>query len=171
MPTYTDNTAPRYEMLPEGDYIWTVEDFNIGLSQSAKTAGRENYKVQFKLESPDGLKSGACQETLIDHPSTIWKLDCFLKSGGIVLAKGEAYEFNASKAKAAGIRWVDPMGLRGWCRVIVEEFDKKDRSTGKPTGEKGRSNKISVFYTDKEKIDRAIKETPVSEPIGDDDFQ
>ena len=151
MPVFNDsNNIP--ELLPAGDYVFCVVGFTAGFSTGPKTQGADKYELELELE-PSGK---TITENLIDHASCAWKIDTFLKSSGAKLAKGEPFEFIKSKAESAGVKWINPIGLRGWCHVVVEEYNKRD-------GTKGKGNKVSVFYVDKPKLEpRAIEteETP-----------
>jgi hypothetical protein len=151
MPVYNDNTNTP-ELIPSGDYIFTVKKFECGISNGAKTNGSDKYEFELEIEG----KGRTVLESLIDHPSCAWKLDCFLKCCGITIAKGESYEFRQDLAQANDRRWVNPIGLRGWCSVVVEEYTRRD-------GKKFKYNKIGVFYTDKEKL------APIPQPDGEFD--
>lgn len=148
MPTFQDSdNIPQ--LLPEGDYIFCCTGFDIGISTGKKTSGAEAYDVELEIE-PIGKK---VTEFMVDHPSCAWKIDTFLKAAGVVLKKGEAFEFREDTAAQRGLRWVNPIGLRGWCKLRVEDYVKD--------GQKRQSNKIAVFYADKEKLPaRVIEETP-----------
>lgn len=140
MPVYTDQTnAPS--LLPEGDYIFEVTDYEVGMAKGAKTAGSDIYILKLNIEG----KGNTIEERLIDHPSTLWKMDCFLKCCGVEILKGESYEFRKQIAEGTGVRFVKLEGLRGWCRIVVESYVKRDNSEGK-------ANRVAIFYTDKEKL-------------------
>lgn len=148
MPVYTDQTnAPS--LLPEGDFIFEVTKFECGISNGGKTSGSDKYEVTVKIEQ----HGNTIKENLIDHPSCAWKLDCFVKCCGVTIAKGERFEFRQDLAQANDCRWVNPIGLRGWCRIIQESYQRKD---GKP----GTANRIAVFYTDKEKLAPVVQPEP-----------
>jgi len=141
MPKFNDATNMP-PMLPDGDYIYQVAEFTCGIQNGGKTGGSDNFKIILHIE-PTGNR---VHETMIDHPSCNWKIDCFLKSAGIKLTKWEGYEFVQDKAEAAGVRWINPIGLRGWCHIGVETLPAKDNRPAREI------NKVSVFYTDKEKL-------------------
>lgn len=151
MPTYNDNTN-QPTLLPPGDYIFTVEEFECGISKGGKTSGSDKYDMKLKIES--GQSTGIVRDNLIDHPSCNWKMDCFLKCCGVQIAKGESYEFRHDLSQANDVRWVNPIGLRGWANVIVEDYVT---ASGKP----GKSNRVAIYYTDKEKL------TPVGQVESD----
>lgn len=156
MPTFNDSEA--IQLLPSCDAKWTVTDFTIGISKGQKTRGSEQYEVHLSLKTADGAQ-GRTRENLIDHASCAWKIDTFLKSGGVNLVKGQRFSFRADEAARDGIAWINPVGLRGWCRVVVEVFERQDKT-------KGESNKIATFYTDREKLPRAADACTAPDPDG-----
>jgi hypothetical protein len=141
MPTFTDAPEKKFTLLPEGDYVLCVTDFEIGISTSKKTAGSEKYSITFEVEG----NSVDLKEMLFDHESCLWKLEAFLKSSGIALKKGEAYEFRKDKADMAGIRWIDPIGLRCHAKLGQEPYTTT-------AGKNITVNKIAIFYTDRPKL-------------------
>lgn len=151
MPVFNDsNNVPA--LLTESDYTFCVVGFEIGVSNGPSTRGSEKYLLDLEIE-PSGKH---IDETLIDHPKTGWKIDCFLKASGVQIPKGQAFEFQEDKAKSNNVPWVNPLGLRGWCRVVVEEYTRKD-------GAPGKANKVAVFYTDKPKLPKRVIEIPEEE--------
>lgn len=153
MPTFNDseNLIP---FVPEGDYVFTVTEFNQAISAGGKTAGATKYELTLEVELKDGARGPRVFENLIDHSATAWKIDTFLKSAGVTLAKGEAFEFNVADAEASGARFVEPLGLRGWCRLVVEEY---------PANSGKRRNKVATFYTNKAKLPARVIEAPRAE--------
>ena len=151
MPTFNDS-GNRPPHLPDGDYVFCVVGFEIGLSTGGKTNGSEKYEVDLEIE-PHGNN---VTEFLIDHPSCAWKIDTFLKSAGVKLKKGEQFDFREDIASAKGIRWINPDGLRGWCALNSQPGQKDTKKL---------FNRVAVFYTEKEKLRaRVIEEaSPVSE--------
>lgn len=148
MPTFKDsNGIPP--LLPPGDYVFCVVDFEIGISSGGKTRGADKFDMTLEIE-PNGNK---VNEVLIDHDLCDWKIDTFLKSSGIKLAKGQAFQFREDTAKEQGVPWVNPIGLRGWCRVKQETMPKTEQYPNPRT-----VNKVDVFYVDKEKLARRVIE-------------
>ena len=155
MPTFNDSEA-RLPFQPEGDYVWCVIEFGSKISSGGKTAGSDLYEVTLEIEP----KGSRCFESLIDHEATAWKIDTFLKSAGVKIAKGEAFDFrkdvveNANAAEAnekKPMKWVNPLGLRGWCHLVVEEYNGKKR------------NKVAIFYTDKAKLPPRVIAAPATD--------
>jgi hypothetical protein len=150
MPKFNDSeNIPA--LLPEGDYVFTVIGFECKISQGAKTRGSDQFEVEITI-APAGKR---VIETLTDHPSCDWKIDTFLKSAGIKLAKGESFEFRKDMAEKSGVKWINPLGLRGWCRLFVEEYEKN--------GQKRKTNNVATFYTDKAKLEAVVIEVPEDE--------
>lgn len=162
MPTYqdADNIVP---FVPEGDYTLTVTGMDSGISKGAKTAGSDQYKVELSVDGHGCI----VRETLTDHPSCAWKIDCFLKSCGIRMPKGVVYELTTSKKHNMG-DWnsrvesfpkigdvgfvVNPLGFRCHAKLVVEDWVSKDQT------KRGKQNRVAVFYTDRPAL------TPVAAP-------
>lgn len=153
MPTFNDseNLIP---FVPEGDYVFTVTEFSQAISAGGKTAGSTKYELALEIELKDGARGPRVFENLIDHALTAWKIDTFLKSAGVTLAKGEAFEFNAEDAEAHRAKFVQPLGLRGWCRLGVEEY---------PVNSGKKRNKVATFYTNRAKLSSKVIEAPRAE--------
>lgn len=150
MPVFNDSENRVAVLHPEGDYVFRVSALKCGVSAGGKTNGSETYELTLTIEPT----LGTVFETLIDHPLTAWKLDVFLKSAGVQLGKGEAFEFDRERADSVGCRWVQAVGLRGWCRLGVETVTDRD---GKPKLENGKPklrNRVATFYTDRPKLPR-----------------
>lgn len=140
MPTFKNEEA-RKPFVPAGDYVFCVREFECGLSNGGKTSGSDKYDLTLEIEG----QGHTVYESLIDHALTGWKINTFLKCAGVKLAEGEAFEFRKDIADEHGIRWVNPLGLRGQCALVVEEFTAKD-------GSKKKKNKLASFYTDRQKL-------------------
>jgi hypothetical protein len=160
MPKFTDSEPKIFTLLPAGDYTFRVIDFEIGLSNKGKTNGCEQYDVCLLAEGTAGkldhfgkvMEQDACfWETFYDYAKSLWVLDTFLKSAGVKIPKDADYEFRQDVAQEKGILWVDPIGLRGHMRVKVEPWSS---NAGKPVAEHKFSNRVSAFYTDREKLPR-----------------
>lgn len=160
MPRFNNQDNQAFTLLPSGDYVFEVKAMECGIqSGSGKTSGSPFWEFKLSLTKPgnDELR-GSVYEKLIDHPSTGWKIDTFVKSSGVAPAVGAAFEFDEQAATDSGCVWIDPIGLRGWCHVNVEEYTKQGET------EKRRKNKVASFLTDKPKLPRIEREQPVSAP-------
>jgi hypothetical protein len=155
MPTFKNaENKTQSELVPDGDYVFCVVDFEQGLSSGDKTNGATMFELTLELENTKAV----IYENLIDHESTGWKLDTFLKSCGIQLKEGQAYEFRSDLAEQAGVTWVNPIGLRGWCRIETQGYTPKGATAIR------KVNKVATYYTDREKLPRrAIGDEAVSE--------
>src|SRR5262245_3688326 len=116
MPTFNDST--NYTTLPECDVTFEVTACEAAYSRGQKTAGSETFNLTLKVVAADGQEARVF-ETLIDHPSTSWKIDTFIKSAGVRLNRGEEFAFTREVANQKRIKLVDPIGLRGHARVAV----------------------------------------------------
>ena len=132
-------------LLPAGDYIFCVREMTCGMQSGGKTNGSDKFVMQLEIEG----KGATVKETLIAHDSTGWKINNFVQCCGIVIPEGSEFEFRQAVAEQAGCTWVNPIGLRGHCALIVETYLKRTDEAGKPTG---KSNKVAVFYTDRPKL-------------------
>jgi hypothetical protein len=157
MPTFQDSDNISNVIVPDGDYVFCCTGFDASISSGGKTAGADKFSLDLALEVPG--QGATVYENLIDHPSCAWKFDVFLKSSGVRLVKGEQFDFRRSVADNLRVRWINPIGLRGWCHITTEEY------TPKAGGEKKKKNKVAIFYTDKQKlpprvIEQAEEDTP-----------
>lgn len=155
MPKFNDQQE-RPALIEPQDAIFCVLDMECGLSKKKGSEGCASYKIEFEIE-PSGKR---VFEDLDDSKDWGWKIDTFLKSAGVAPAKGEDFEFQKDKAETEKVKWIDPIGLRGWCRVTKESYQK-----GKlPGAENTRTvNRIGTFYVDKPKLPR--REMPAEEPM------
>lgn len=142
MPVFNDSDSIP-ALLPEGDYVFWVAGLECKISNGKKTCGCDQFALELRIEPTNK----PVYETLTDHPSCSWKIDTFLKSAGVRLAKGEAYDFREEVARASGVKFVNPLGLRGWCHLI------EDTLPPKPDRKPLTINKVGVFYTDKPKLE------------------
>lgn len=159
MPVFNDSENRVAVLHEEGDYVFRVASVKFGISGGGKTNGCPTYELSLLIEKT----GGTVFETLIDADSTAWKIDVFLKSSGVYLPKGVAFEFDRERAEADGVRWVNAVGLRGWCRLSLEAVTDRD---GKPKLENGKPklrNRVSVFYTDRPKLP-AVQPAPTPTP-------
>lgn len=138
MPVFTDSEN-NFKVVPEGDYILTVFEFQTGLSSGKKTGGCEKFEVTFLI----GDTGAQMKENLIDHESCLWKIDSFLKACGIRnLKKGQAFHFEKAKAEELGVPWINPMGLRCSAQVGHETY-MSTRSNKEVT-----KNVVVTYHTD-----------------------
>lgn len=152
MPRFKNQENQAFVLLPPGDYTFEVVEMEAGIqSGTGKTAGSPFWEVKLKID-----KGGTVFERLIDHPTCDWKIDTFLKSTNSAPPNGEAFEFVETAARDAGCLWINPIGLRGWCHLIVDEYTPKGATTPQ------KKNKVGAFLTDRAKIARAPQPEPAS---------
>lgn len=132
-------------ILPQGDYIFCVREMTCGIQTGGKTNGSDFFEMELEIEG----KGATVREKLIAHDSTGWKINNFVQCAGIVIPEGGEFEFRQDIAEQSGCTWVNPIGLRGHCALVVETYLKRTDTEGKPTG---KSNKVAVFYTDRPKL-------------------
>jgi len=152
MPIYQDRDNQTFVLHPPGEYQFQVVAYETGLSMGAKTRGSPMWELKILIEQ----KGGHVFESLIDHEACSWKIDTFLKSTGVVIAKGSAFEFDRAASISMGCTWVNPVGLRGWCHLIVEEFTPQGATSPK------KKNKVGAFLTDKPKLPRIVAVPPAA---------
>lgn len=158
MPTFKGQENQAFVLLPPGDYQFEVVEMESGIQTgNGKTAGSPFWELKLRITD----KGAVVFERLIDHPTCDWKIDTFLKSTNAAPEKGQAFEFVETAAHDAGCQWIDPIGLRGWCHLIVDEYTKQGAK------EATKRNKVGAFLTDKPKLPRVAKAEPVSAPEGD----
>ena len=171
MPTFNDseNKPPR-TIIPEQDCVFRVVAWETSISKGKKTGGCEALDLELDFFGKDGkpLCAGAF-EHLIDHPSCSWKIDCFLKSAGQQLRKGENFNWGPAPVGGHG-RYIDPLGLRGWCKVAVDTYTPSNAAMGANgqalPGQSRQKNVVVTFYTDRTKIapDEALRQAAAPEP-------
>lgn len=151
MPVFQDTPARTFELPPEGDQILRVENFEVGISNGSRTSGSEEYDVTFMSET----NGAQFTVTMWDHPKTWWKVDNWLKSSGVALSKGQAFEFRQDVAATKGVTWVDPIGLRCHAKVTHKPGTKDTTK---------RFAEVAIFYTDRPALPRHVDDEPAAEP-------
>ena len=149
-------------ILPAGDYIFTVVAFECGIQNGGKTNGSDFFEMELEIDGKPGSK---VREKLIAHESTGWKINNFIQCAGITLGEGEEFEFRKDLAEQNGATWVNPIGLRGHCALIVDTYAKKTDPgypNVPPNKMTGKSNKVAMFYVDKPKLppNEALRAVP-----------
>lgn len=135
-----------FTLLPEGRYPFTVVSF-----ERAEHAGSDKIppckKAVLTIEL-DGGALGTTQitENLFLHSRMEWKLCEFFTAIG-QRKRGEQLRMN----------WQAVPGARGWCDVIVNEYDEK--KDGKKTGNKRKNNRVDR-YIDPADVQQAAPSAP-----------
>ena len=146
MPTFNDSKS-RLPFMTDGDYVFTVLELTKKYSQGAKTAGAPVDGLKLQLEDAKGNVS-IMFEDLIDHSSTGWKYDAFLKATHAAPPKGRSFQLVGGEYETTQASDIDIIGLRGWCHVFVDDYQGKKR------------NKISMYICDRPGLPRAVIAPP-----------
>lgn len=161
MPTFKGQENKTFTLLPAGDYMFEATGIEAGLQTgTGKTAGSPYWELKLAILDKDGNQIGTVFERLIDHPSCDFKIDTFLRSTNAAPPLGQAFEFMRNVAETSGVHWIDPIGLRGWTHLIVDEYEPK-------AGGKQKRNKVGSFLTNKPKVARAPKPETADEPAAE----
>ena len=102
MPTYKSGQQSNGEVLPEGEYPFTVEKAIL------KTSSNNNPMIEVWLRLPKG---GLAIDNLVFTDSSSWKIDQFRISIGETVLPDEEVEVNPSEL----------IGAKGFAHIIVEE--------------------------------------------------
>lgn len=126
----------NYELLPEGDYDFTVAKVERARSQDNTKKGGlpacNMAKVTFTVWGPDSSRD--ITENFVLHSKMEWKLSQLFLSVGMK-KHGEPLRMN----------WTGIVGKTGKCQVKIKTFKKKDNS-------EGTSNEIKKYYAYDEEV-------------------
>lgn len=117
-------------VLPEGDYIVEVTDYECGVS---KAKGNDMVTLHCRVDG----QGNELREHLVFTESSGWKLDTFVRCVGIAPKEGETFNLTDETT----------IGCRGWVHIIQEEFKPKDKPAY-------MTNKIGMWHVDKPKLPR-----------------
>ena len=123
----------EYQLLPEGDYDFTV--IKVDRSRSSgkgKLPPCNMAKVTFEIYAPEGSRE--LTENFVLHSSMEWKLSQLFLSVGMK-KRGEPLRMN----------WMKIVGKTGKCRIGTHTYKKDD-------GSDGTSNDIKKLYAYDETI-------------------
>lgn len=124
-----------FEVLPKGDYDFTVKSFERGRHNGSDGLPPCN-KAVLTLEVTNGQKRGTFTQNLFLHSSQEWKLCAFFVAIG-ARRHGQAIQMD----------WNKVQGARGRCKVGVRKWTGND-------GQERESNQVERFY-DPSKADPA----------------
>lgn len=97
-------------VLPEGDYEFTVTNFEKGQhAGSAKIPPCNKAILELTFRAPDGSR-GRCKDFLLLHDSVEWKLCAFFRSIG-----------QKQHGKGITMDWNKVPGAKGRAHVIVND--------------------------------------------------
>lgn len=152
MPTFTfgdsDNT---FELLPAGEYPFEVISADSAMVASGKLAGSEKLELKLMIytDASFAAKRSLVHESLIFAPSCFWRIDTFVKSANLLVNGHPPRRDDAIELTPETV-----VGLRGWCRLKIEEYDSKK------TGKKEQTNRVDIWMTDKPKLAAAKQPDP-----------
>jgi hypothetical protein len=109
MPTYKSGQQPVSEILPEGDYPFTVE------AAVLKTSSNGNQMIELRLRLPNGA---VAFDNLVFTDSSAWKIDQYRISIGEMILPDEIVDVNPS----------EQIGKTGFAHIIVEEYKGKQHN-------------------------------------------
>lgn len=152
MPTFTfgdsDNT---FEILPAGEYPFEIIGADSAMVSSGKLAGSEKLelKVLIYTDPTFTAKRTLVHESLIFAQSCFWRIDTFVKAANLLVNGHPPRRDDAIELTPETV-----VGLRGWCRLKIEEYDSKK------TGKKEQTNRVDIWMTDKPKLAAAKQPDP-----------
>lgn len=109
MPQYKSGQQQQGELLPEGDYPFTVE------AAVLKTSSNGNEMIELRLRLPKG---GVAFDHLVFSDSSGWKIDQFRTSIGELVLLDEMVDVAPAEL----------IGKTGLVHIIVEEWQGKKRN-------------------------------------------
>ena len=116
-----------FEVLPEGDYNFTVKSFERGRHNGSDKLPACN-KAVLKIELSDGTKSTTLDHNLFLHSKTEGMLCAFFNAIG-----------QRQHGQAMKMDWNNVIGSRGRCKLGIRKWKGKE-------GQEMESNQISKFY-------------------------
>lgn len=127
------NEGGGYELLPEGDYDFTVSKVERARFQGSEKVPPCNMaKVTFTIWGPDD------KIEITDNFLLCSKFEC--KLSALFLAIGQK-----KRGEPLRMNWNSVTGAKGKCHVFIDNYRKKD-------GSDGRSNKIKKLYAYDEEV-------------------
>lgn len=128
---YIEIDSPEWFLLPEGDYDFTVTNFErarYSPGTNSKIPACNQAIVYISIDAPEGTAT-------IQHNLYLCK-----KCEGMLSAFFAAIG-QKKHGERAKMNWNAVIGSKGRCKVAVRTFTKKD-------GTEGKSNEIKKFYAD-----------------------
>ncbi len=140
-----EKDASDWELLPAGDYDFTVTGFERGRHPgSAKLPACNKATVNIYIEAPNGA-STTIKHNLFLHTKTEGMLSAFFCAIG-QKKKGE---------RLPRMDWQKVIGAKGRCKVGVRDWTNKE-------GEARQSNEIKKFYAPED--NQMVAPPPASAP-------
>ena len=116
-----------FEIMPEGDYDFTVRGFARGVFNGGKTIPQCN-KAVLTLDVTDGTHKGVVTTDLILHKILEWKISAFFRAVGMK-KHGEPLRMD----------WDHVAGRKGRCHIAIREWEGRN-------GDKMQSNDVDKWY-------------------------
>lgn len=116
-----------FEVLPEGDYSFTVKSFERGRHNGSDKLPACN-KAVLKIELSDGTKSTTLDHNLFLHSKTEGMLCAFFNAIG-----------QRQHGQAMRMDWNKVIGSKGRCKLGIRKWKGNN-------GQEMESNQISKFY-------------------------
>lgn len=112
MPTYTAGTPQSQEFhVKPGEYKFRVVD----AKEEKSKAGNPQIKLKLKILLPGGKEAHSVFDYLVFTPSSVWKVDAFLKATDKHPGEGQTVDVEAA----------DCIGLEGRFRLSEETYNGK----------------------------------------------
>lgn len=121
-----ENEGPDFEVLPEGDYIFTVKKFERGRHKGSEKIPPCN-KAVLTLEISSGKNTTEITHNLFLHQNVEGLLCAFFTAIG-QRQKGEKLQMN----------WSEVIGSKGKAKVFIDKWTYN--------GQEYSANKIKRFY-------------------------
>lgn len=114
-----ENAPGGSDLLPPGEYVFHVEDYErttTTTGKMAEAAGRpvNGIKLTLSIDGPDGLR-GRCRENLFLVSNAIWKVKAFFRSIG----------FPAEDGKPFRPEWNKAIGCEGRAKIKQRTYEDK----------------------------------------------
>lgn len=115
MPTYTAGTPQSQEFhVKPGEYKFRVVD----AKEEQSKAGNPQIKLKLKILLPGGKEAHSVFDYLVFTPSSVWKVDAFLKATDQHPGEGQQVDVEAANC----------IGLEGRFRLSEETFKGKPQN-------------------------------------------
>ena len=122
-----ENDGDEFQILPEGDYDFTVTKFERGRSKgSAKIPPCNMAIITMRVSNENG--STVISDNIVLHTKMEWKISQFFRAIG-----------QKKHGEQLQPRWGSVVGSSGRCHVYVDKFQGND-------GRERESNKIDRYY-------------------------
>lgn len=122
-----EDDGAEFEVLPDGDYDFTVRGFSRGVFKGSQKIPQCN-KAVITLDVTDGQRKGVITTDLILHKLLEWKISAFFRAVGMK-QHGEKLKMD----------WDHVAGRKGRCHVGVRKWKGRE-------GDERESNDVTKWY-------------------------